>query len=259
MRTLFNVTTLSFVLVCANAACSISDDTDEIPNSPIAAEASDSAANITSSDANTYFEIVADLRKCASPVCGGWFLERLNNSSTQCHDGRYATSCYTPVLDWSQARLTEEQKAAMQAACNEGALSGGGYAMVRGRFARTNSTTPRPDLGRFVITEVWLAENLAISSGTYVKVTDNGLRCFAPPCASWTELKLNRTATADIADVDFTPAGLSDDEVADSTQEMSGPYGLVVAGDRFTFTVNGTAALGRTATTAFYRLPPVAR
>lgn len=201
-----------------------------------------------------FFAIMSDVRKCSYPTCGGWILQRLNQPTTRCNDGRLATTCYTPVLDWSQANLPESQQAALLDACTEYAGSAGVYAIVRGKFARTNHTTPRPELGRFVITEAWLAENDAVSSGTFVNVKDNGVRCFAAPCPSFTESALNLASTTDIAAVDFTPAGLTESEVEECTGLMSTPTGLIVAGDRYTVNIDGRTADGRTGTAAYYRL-----
>jgi len=189
-------------------------------------------------------------------MCGGWFLSRVNSSTTQCHDGRTATSCYTPVLDWTNSGLDDTQQAALNEAANHAARSPGVYAIVLGQFARTNTTTPDPTLGRFVISQAWVSEGDGVSSGTFVKVQDNGKRCFAAPCPNLTETTLNTPQSTDIAEVDWTPSGLTEAQIEDCTQDMYGPDGLVIAGDRYTTTVNGTAATGRTVTAAYQRLVP---
>lgn len=254
MRSSFGFTTLSFVLVGAVAGCAspVATTGELTRESSDAVTLGDEPA--ATSGAYTYFAITADLRKCPSPTCGGWFLTRLNRSTTQCHDGRYADACYTPVLDWSEASLSEAQQAKMLDACTEGAASGAVYAVVRGWFAPTNRTTPRPDMGRFVISEAWVAEGDAVSDGEFVKVTDNGLRCFAAPCPSLTEQTLNRSQVVDIAEVDWAPAGMSDDELEACVDSMYGPDGVLIAGDRYMMHENDTAAKARTATAAFLRL-----
>jgi len=189
-------------------------------------------------------------------MCGGWFLSRLNSATTQCHDGQVATSCYTPVLDWANSGLDDAQQAALRDAANHAAQSPGVYAIVRGQFARTNTTTPDPTLGRFVIGEAWVSDGDGVSSGTFVKVQDNGLRCFAAPCPNLTETTLNTSQATRISEVDWTPSGLTEAQITDCTQDMYGPDGLLIAGDRYTTTVNGTAATGRTVTAAYQRLVP---
>jgi hypothetical protein len=187
-------------------------------------------------------------------MCGGWFLDALNQSTTTCHDGSTADRCYTPELDWSNANVPEPQQSELLDDARTSASTGHVYAIVRGTFARTNRTTPQPQLGRFVIAEAWVAEGDGAAQGTFVHVKDNGKRCFVAPCTNLTETTLNTSQVTDIANVDFAPSGMSDDEVAQSTQEMYGPLGILVAGDRYTVNVDGRTAPGRTATQAYLRL-----
>jgi len=245
MRVTYGITTLPAVLVLALAGCASSGPVDD------PGQASDEAAlNV---QGETYFAIAADLRKCASPVCGGWFLERLNRTTTTCHDGTRAGACYTPALDWSNVNLSAATQGKLLDACRR-PLSEGVYAIVAGRFARTNHTTPRPELGRFVITEAWLAAGDTPSAGAFVRVWDNGLRCFAAPCPSITEDLLNGPQSVDIAAIDWTPAALTERQVATCVAAMATPGGMFIAGDRYTEVVNGTTALGRTSTAAYLRL-----
>lgn len=217
--------------------------------------AGESAVTVASS-ATGYYAISSDLRRCASPTCGGWFLAELNQSATTCHDGSTASQCYTPVLDWSNANLPEPQQSQLLDAARTGATAGRVYAVVRGTFAPTNSTTPQPQLGRFIVAEAWVAEGDGPAQGAFVHVQDNGRRCFVAPCSNLTEMTLNTSQVTDIADVDFTPSGMSDAERAECTQAMYGPAGILVAGDRYTVQVDGRTAPGRTATQAYRRLGP---
>jgi hypothetical protein len=260
MRPLNGFMTLQSALICALASCSSAAAAPEASaGASIDQAAPDGTATSATAAASAYFSIRTDLRKCAYPMCGGWFLSRVNSSTTQCHDGRIATSCYTPVLNWANSGLDDTQQAALSEASNHAALSPGVYAIVLGQFARTNTTTPDPTLGQFVISEAWVSEGDGVSSGTFVKVQDNGLRCFAAPCPNLTETTLNTPQTTNIAEVDWTPSGLTEAQIEDCTQDMYGPDGLVIAGDRYTATVNGTAAKGRTVTAAYQRLVPQPR
>lgn len=246
MRTLYGIASLSSALVLALAGCASSAASDEL------GPASEQDAVIQNYG---YFAIAADVRKCAQPMCGGWFVEQLNRTATVCHDGRKASECYTPVLDWSNSNLTVEQQAIMLRACTH-PLSEGVYAIVRGQFARRNTTTPRPDMGRFVITEAWVAEGDVESEGTFVKLFDNGLRCFAPPCPSLTEQTMNLSRTTDIAGLDWTTSGLAPEQIEECMGDLVTPDGLLVAGYRYTYSENGTAAAGRTVTAAYQRILP---
>jgi hypothetical protein len=229
------------------------DPQDELVGEAAGSQALDGAVD----GAYTYFGITADLRRCPSPLCGGWFLARVNRATTSCHDGRPAATCYTPVLDWSDANLSAAQQAKLLDASSRDAGSGDVYAIVRGRFARTNST-PQPTTGRFVISEAWVAEGTGTPDGTFVRIVDNGVRCFVAPCPSVTETTLNMGRTADIAEIDWTPAGLTERELEGCIQAMSTPGGLLVAGYRYTMTANGVTASARSATVAYERLSDAA-
>ena len=239
--------TLPLVLFSAVAGCASPAEPEEDTSNTATEE-----AEVATTDA--YFSIMSDLRKCASPTCGGWFIQRLNQSTTRCHDGSSGARCYTPVLDWSQSGLPVVQQNALLDECTQYANFPGVYAIVRGSFKRVNHTTPRPELGRFVISEAWLSENDAVSSGAFVNVKDNGVRCLVAPCPSLTETSLNLGTATNIADVDFTPAALDDAQIQECRELMATPTGIIVAGDRYTVNVNGRTANGRTASAAFYRL-----
>jgi hypothetical protein len=166
--------------------------------------------------------------------------------------------CYTPVLDWSEASLSEAQQSKLLDAAHRGAPSGDVDAIVRGRFAPTNSTTPDPSLGRFVITEAWVAEGSLPAQGAFVRVENNGLRCLAAPCPSITETTLNTSLVTDVAEIDWTPSGLSDREVSAQIDAMSTPGGILISGQRYTVQGPSGTAKGRIATAVYARLRDVA-
>jgi len=254
MRSIFSVTAQISVFACALAGCTMAADApDELDD----VSASQAAISGKADHAYTYYEVIADLRKCAFPVCGGFFLKRLNRDTTVCVDGREAESCYTPVLDWSEANLSEDQQSKLTAAAGKDATSSGVFGILRGRFAATN-TTPRPELGRFVISEAWVAEGDGVSEGAFVRVKDNGLRCLVAPCPSLTETTLNTPRTTNIAELDWSPSGLTDREIEGLTDRLFSPDGILVAGRRFTVHENAQTAKGRTVTNAYERLSDVA-
>lgn len=247
MRSIFSFSTLPAIVIGAFAGCSA-------PAYPSDDPVSDSQGTYEAATTTpAYFEIWSDLRKCASPTCGGWFVSRLNRSTTTCVDGKPAASCYTPVLDWSATGLTDDQQAPFLDACYRAAGSSNVYAIVRGEFAKTNDT-PQPGLGRFLVLEAWVAEGDPVADGTFVWLQDNGMRCFAAPCPSITEQTLNMPTTTNISAMDWTSSGLDADQIAACTQDLSTFTGLLVSGYRYNYTVNGTGAKGRTVTAAFQRL-----
>ncbi|MDX2087334.1 MAG: DUF6748 domain-containing protein [Kofleriaceae bacterium] len=234
-------------------ACSTSEP-DELAGEADAEGSSDGKGD-SPDGVYTYFEIGRDMNRCAFPMCGGYHLDRLNATNTTCHDGRSAAKCYTPELDWSQSGLSQAQRELFEAAATKGAFDGQ-YALVRGRFVK-KGTTVRPELGKFIVTEAWVAEGEGSAEGVFAKVAQNGVRCIAAPCASLTERALNASRTANIAEIDFAAGELSEASISALIDDTTKPGGIIVAGDRFTFKVSGRSGKGRTATNAFRNLANV--
>lgn len=242
---LLALTTMSLVPACA------SSDTDD----ELLADSTDDAALDGKADAAdgayTYYAIKIDMRRCAAPMCGGFWLSRVNRTSTTCANGSTAEKCYTPVLDWSESGLDQAQQDKL---VGSAAKINATYALVRGRFAKKNTTTSQPSLGKFIVTEAWVAEGANAPEGVFAKVYQNGIRCIAAPCPSLTEKGLNTGNTVNIADLDFAPGDFTDRQVDGLVAQYTAPSGLIVAGDRYTFKISGRSGKGRTVTNAFSRL-----
>lgn len=236
------------LLACAT------EPTDELAGETAEDRAGDGKADGAVDGTYTYFAIRGDLRRCAEPECGGFFLERLNRSTTVCHDGAAAEACYTPELDWTEADLSEATQALLRTAAEAGALTDGVTAIVRGRFAPRSTGKVEPQLGRFIVTEAWTAKSGTESDGVFVKVKDNGVRCIASPCESLGEKALNSSRTAAIAAIDYSLAEIGDAQASALAQDMYTAGGIIIAGDRYTHREAGRTARGRTATAAYQRL-----
>jgi hypothetical protein len=231
---------LSLIPACA------SSETDEL-----LADSADEAALDGKADAAngayTYYAIRGDMRRCAWPMCGEYWLSRVNRTTTVCADGSTAAECYTPVLDWSETDLGPALQDKLKGQARK---PGGTFALVRGRFAKKNTTTPRPEL----VSEAWVAEGENAPQGVFAKVFENGVRCIAAPCPSLTEKGLNTGNTANIADLDFGPADLTDRQIDGFVAQYIAPQGIIVAGDRYTFKISGRSGKGRTVTNGFHML-----
>ncbi len=240
------------------SACSSDGVEDELAGETAEDVAGDGKADGGAVDgAYTYFEIWTDARKCAAPMCGGFFLHRLNRTSTACHDGSSAWNCYVPELDWSQSSLSESLQATLLEAAERDAQSDGAIALVRGRFA-PKTYSGFGNMGRFIVTEAWVAENDSVSDGVFVKVHDNGIRCITSPCPTVGEKGLNTSRSVNVHGIDWAAGGFDDEQISKlSTEMLTRPGGVIVAGERYTFQENGQKAKGRTATAAYRRLEDV--
>jgi hypothetical protein len=254
IRTLI-VAILPVFTVALLPACS------SLPEDELAGEADDAAEGKadTPGGASTYYAIKADNRRCTYPACGGFHIDRLNATTTKCHDGSRSTSCYTPVLDWSESRLSQAKQDMLEAAASKGAMSDAVIAIVRGRFLINNTTTPQPELGRFVVTEAWVAQGEGASNGVFAKVLETGLRCAVDAtCPSIKEKALNSSRTDNIAEIDFALGNFDEAAIVAVSYDTVEPSGAIIVGDRYTFTVRGSQGKGRTADNMYRNLANVA-
>ena len=245
MRPTLSFVVPMFALAVTPMGCASSDADDELAGE--AEEVSESKADCAG--VYTYFELAGDTRRCVFPLCGGFWLDRLNAAKTKCHDSTSAERCYVPTLDWSESGLDQAQQDLVRGAAGKSSFDGV-YAVVRGRFAKKNTDTPLPNLGRFIVTEAWVAVGEGQAEGVFAKVKDNGIRCIVAPCPSTTEYALNSSRSANIAEVDFAAGELSDEAIEGLASDLSNG-GFIVAGDRYNFKISGRPGKGRTATNAY--------
>lgn len=163
------------------------------------------------SSTSTYYSVRSDLRKCASPRCGGYFVRRVN-LMTRCANGRFEDECYVAEIDWGSQPQVEIP----------GALLRGN---IVPKFYRGFG-----NLGVFRVSESWQAASDNQATGTYYRVKDRGLRCITHPCPTHHEAKLNSIVHANIAGADLNGAGAKEELVGEASRAMTEPDGVLVAG-----------------------------
>lgn len=166
----------------------------------------------------TYFTVRRDLRKCASPMCGGYFVKRVNHSRTLCSNGRYEEECYVADIDWRGQPDVEAEKALLR-----GHITGNSRSRL-GRF------------GKFRVSESWQATGTNPATKEFFRVRDRGIRCITFPCLTHNESRLNSTFSRNIAGIDLTNVGASADAIQDAGMAMSTRAGILVSGSHKTQT-----------------------
>lgn len=160
---------------------------------------------------STFYTIRRDLRRCASPMCGGYFIKLVNQSRTRCVNGHTRNECYVASIEWNGQPEPDK----------DGAL-------VRGSLSTRGDR--RGKYGVLLAREVWLPAGDKQPSGTFFRVRDRGIRCIAAPCETHHQRKLNSTVNRNIAGVDLAGAGAPENVVGDANQAMTSPEGVIVAG-----------------------------
>ena len=132
---------------------------------------------------STFYRVVRqDFRKCAWPMCGGVYVERVNRAKAQCADGTWQTECYVADFDWKALGLADS--ATFDAKVRSGA------ALVRGKIeARKVGPTTA---STFVATEGWEARiEGATATGYFSRFTQRAVKCMSLACASYDLSYLN--------------------------------------------------------------------
>lgn len=201
---------------------------------------------VLAANASAYYSVRPDHRKCASPLCGGVFVQQVNKSATRCADQRNRAECYAAEIDGSALGLTAEQLAGLRDLAGEGRL------LLRGKL-QSKSFGEVGRLGVLVATEAWGAATEAPPRGGYYRAASNGVVCIAAPCLSYWEEKLNATAKREVAGVDLSGAGAGEAKTGAALARLSQPEGiLLAAGHR---TVTGPAGKGPSLVAYQFYLP----
>jgi hypothetical protein len=158
-----------------------------------------------SAAAFTYFAVRPDNRACSlnSPGdCGvGYFVSRVNRSTTQCGRGSALAECKALSIDWSGTAMP-----ASVSKSYEDRLKNGESFVLRGELVPSAD-----DRGTsLAVTEIWVGNTSDQADGVFALVHDNGIRCIHAPCPSLTERKLNSTLSAKITGIDMPATDSSD-------------------------------------------------
>jgi hypothetical protein len=231
------------LLFSAVAACSESVVDDEFATEDTS-EVSDAKADAAGT--YTYYEVKRDLRRCASPFCAGYWVTRVNRTTTRCGDGQYAASCYVAEIRWSGLGLSDESVDKVRATIGEGSV------VLRGTVGLKSFGAQIGSLGEFRPSEAWLGQGPNLPTGPFAKLSETGVRCISAPCPAFREKKLNGSAEASIAELGWDSAAVSDDVVGRAITELF-VRDVIIAGERYTVTGPGGSAKARTVTQFYTR------
>ena len=198
------------VFVALTLSSGASPQVTDMASSTNAATESESTSLEPVDPTSTFYSVRPDLRRCVSPLCGGYFVKRVNMSSTRCADGRFRSECYVAELDGNAQAESD------------------GAQLVRGKIVARRYER-FGNLGALRLSEAWKSLGANQPAGTFYLVRDRGVRCIAFPCPTHQETKLNSTFSRNIAGVNLEGAGLGDDASVVNAA-MTGPEGVIVVG-----------------------------
>ncbi|MFO0650386.1 MAG: DUF6748 domain-containing protein [Polyangiales bacterium] len=217
------------VVLSSLASCAPVDDADP----------TESAADEVRAASSQYVKLRHDTRRCVSPLCGGYWVSRVNQPTTRCADGTWQRECYVADADWTALGLDE---ATLDRFVGRVAS---GNAIVRARLDAVAFGT-FGNLGRLIALEGFDAATDAAPTGTFLLAHGPTRVCVRAPCFSWDADKLNGVTTTQVSDVRFSAvAGLSGAALDAARAQLASPEGVIVAGRFETYALGGATTLGR--------------
>jgi len=186
-------------------------------------------------DNSNFYSVRPDYRRCVSPLCGGYFVKRVNQSRTRCVNGRLMSECYVAEIDWNGQPQVKE-----------------GSALVRGAILLKRY--PRfGNLGSLRVEEFWQAATDREPAGDFYRVRDRGVRCITTPCPTHEEAKLNTGRTRNISGVNINSVGASNEKLSEALAAMTRAEGVIVAGNHTPVTGPGGRSVELQATQFYVR------
>lgn len=211
----------------------------------------------------TTYTVKPDYRKCAFPICGGWYLTPVNQYSLylQTEDEAYATAnllpntIYVAYINYKRLGLDEKQIAELENAIRND------QALVRGTITSTpvtNRLAPRTQT--LVANGAWVGANKNIPTGPYLNITSTGIVCITTPCPYFKANIINSDYSSEIHALSFEKAALEREQEAQAWQAVS-TTGLIITGTKYPTTgFDETGAepgtgVGVAATKVFFAFP----
>jgi len=189
----------------------------------------------------TFYLARPDLRRCASPMCGGYFVRQVNSGLTRCANGRAMSECYVASIDWGPLAETEakpsneaELKSSASSSVFDLSTMGLNGALLRGSIVTKGNGNGR--YGVLKVSEMWRPADDDKPYGDFYRIRDLGIRCIAAPCLTHQETKLNTSSVQKIAGVDLNEAGAAESALEQAQKAMTSSTGIIVAGGHSTVT-----------------------
>lgn len=195
-----NVRALLLALPFLSFACGSPEELDVEPDDADAIVADDGKADSASST-YTYYSVRPDYRRCVAPLCGGYWVKKLNSST--------ASEVYVAEMTFTRAGLDDYDRSLFSVAGS----------LVRGTVGQKTFGS-FGKLSVFSASEVWAAGSPdATPTGTYYKLTDKNFVCAKAPCFNIASARINssyRTTLSGLAGSFTAEAGTAlrtDDEI----------------------------------------------
>jgi hypothetical protein len=220
-------------------------------------------AIISPTPTGTTYSVKPDYRKCAFPMCGGWYLTPLNQYSTQLEteDQAYQNgallpnSIYVAHINYKRLGLDKEQIAELENAIRSEQV------LLRGTLAKSPSTGKIITRTTTLVADgAWISANKNPPIGPYLNITSTGIVCITTPCPYFNAALINSKYNTNFHGFSLEKAALDKEQEAKAWEAIS-TTGLVITGTTYeTIGFDETGAepgkgIGIAATQVFFAYP----
>lgn len=188
----------------ALAACDSAEESTPVDASVLESRSGELGPN--TKDYEDYYVVRQDFRRCASPMCGGWFLSHVNHALMECADGSVADECYVARIDTPVGIGIEDGDLVHGYLMSED-IAGSSWGILESDFAYAPVLEEPFDFG------------------SYNLVYNTGIVCITTPCPSTGLAHLNTELGLTDFDVFFFGAD------ADEDQQLEDAYNAEYAAD----------------------------
>lgn len=176
--------------------------------------ADESAVDEARTTGEQYFSVRRDTRRCAAPLCGGYWLSRVGASSTLCADGRRAPECYVPEL--AVAGISAAQLDQVRGSVHHSARR----VFVRGRI----------EASRVNATQAWVAPSTAASMTSTLRLAYRPTCAPNQRCAGAVSEALSNGRSTILSSVDLARASGTAAEIAAASTAATTAVGIITQG-----------------------------
>ena len=204
------------------------------------------------------YSVKPDYRKCAFPMCGGWFLTPVNQYSLQLEDEAEAyqnssllpNSIYVAYINYRPLGLKPAQIQELEAAMRSE------QALLRGAITNSFTAVIGPITSKtLVVNGAWTGANKTVALGPYLKVASSGIICITTPCPYYKANLINSLYSTNFHELTFAKAELTREQEALAWQAVASD-GLVMTGLRYESQGQVGTGIGISATKVFFAFPP---
>ena len=202
----------------------------------------------------TTYTVKPDYRKCAFPLCGGWFLTPVNQYSLQLEneDEAYQNSLLVPNtiyvshINYRALGVTPEQIKELETIMRSGQALLAGSANSFASFV--------PAARTFTAQAAWTSPTKTEPVGPYLNVSSSGIVCITTPCPYYKAELINSGFSSNFHELNFEKAELDREQEALAWQAISSK-GLVLTGVTFVSQGMTGTGTGIAATKVFFPFP----